>query len=102
MRAAIDRLGLGGDVTLRGDLPAEGVRAALAAAHLFVAPYVETEQGDKDGIPTAVLEAMATGLAVVATRSGSIPEVVIDGVNGRLVAPGARGGAGGVDRRAPR
>jgi glycosyltransferase involved in cell wall biosynthesis len=89
VRAAVDRLGPGGDVTLHGDLPAEGVRAALAAAHLFVAPYVETEQGDKDGIPTAVLEAMATGLAVVATRSGSIPEVVIDGVNGRLVAPGA-------------
>ena len=88
VRAAVDRLGLGGDVTLRGDLPAEGVRAALAAAHLFVAPYVETEQGDKDGIPTAVLEAMATGLAVVATRSGSIPEVIIDGVNGRLVSPG--------------
>lgn len=81
--------GLGGTVTLRGFLPAAGVRTALHRAHLFVAPYIETAGGDKDGIPTAVLEAMATGLAVVATRSGSIPELITDGGNGRLVAPGA-------------
>lgn len=87
--AAIDRLDLGDVVTLRGFLPAEGVRAALAQAHLFVAPYVETAAGDKDGIPTALLEAMATGIAAVATRSGAIAEVVTDGGNGRLVAAGA-------------
>ncbi|MEO8197002.1 MAG: glycosyltransferase, partial [Thermoanaerobaculia bacterium] len=89
LRAAIDRLGLGGIVTLRGFLGAGEIRAALAAADLFVAPYVETAQGDKDGIPTALLEAMATGIAVVATRSGSIPEVVTDGADGKLVAPAA-------------
>ena len=100
-RSAIDRLGLGGVVSLRGFLPAAGVRAALARAHLFVAPYVETARGDKDGIPTAILEAMATGLAVVATRSGSIPELITDGGNGRLVAAGLAGGARGGDRRAP-
>lgn len=88
LRAEIRRRGLDGVVALRGFLPAAGVRAALTAAHLFVAPYVETVSGDKDGIPTALLEAMATGLAVVATRSGSIPEVITDGVDGRLVAAG--------------
>lgn len=91
VRAAIDRLGLGGIVTLRGLLSAGEIRAALAAADLFVAPYVETAQGDKDGIPTALLEAMATGLAVLATRSGAIPEVVTDGADGKLVDPGAPG-----------
>ncbi len=89
LRAEIERRDLGGAVVLRGFLPAEGVRDALGAAHLFVAPYVETARGDKDGIPTAVLEAMATGLAVVATRSGSIPEVITEGADGRLVPPGS-------------
>ena len=89
LRSAIHQLGLDEVVALRGFLPAAGVRSALAAAHLFVAPYVETASGDKDGIPTALLEAMSTGLAVVATRSGSIPEVVTDGHDGRLVAAGS-------------
>lgn len=91
LHAAIERFGLGSIVTLRGVLSAEGIRSALAAADLFVAPYVETAEGDKDGIPTALLEAMATGLAVVATRSGAIPEVVTDGADGKLVDPGAPG-----------
>jgi glycosyltransferase involved in cell wall biosynthesis len=89
LRAEIERRGLAGEVRLRGFLPAAGVREALRAAHLFVAPYVETSHGDKDGIPTALLEAMATGLAAVAARSGSISELIADGRNGRLVAPGA-------------
>lgn len=89
LRATIARLKLEDLVTLRGFLPADGVRAALATAHLFVAPYVETEGGDKDGIPTAVLEAMATGLPVVATRSGALPEVLTEGVDGRLVSAAA-------------
>ncbi len=89
LHSAIHRLGLHGVVALPGFLPAEGVRSALAAAHLFVAPYVETASGDKDGIPTALLEAMSTGLAVVAARSGSIPEVVTDGHDGRLVEAGS-------------
>ena len=89
LQAEVERRGLASVVAFHGFVPAASVRAALRAAHLFVAPFVETGRGDKDGIPTALLEAMSCGMAAVATRSGSIPEVVSDGVDGRLVAPGA-------------
>ncbi len=64
----------------------EGVLRFLGLAHVFVAPFVETEFGDKDGIPTALLEGMATGLPVVATDAGSIVEVIDDGQDGVLVS----------------
>ena len=62
------------------------MRHLLGIAQLFVAPFVETEEGDKDGIPTALLEGMATGLPAVATDAGSIPEVIEDGRDGVLVS----------------
>jgi glycosyltransferase involved in cell wall biosynthesis len=70
---------------LEGRQNLEGVLRFLGVAHLFVAPFVVTEAGDKDGIPTAVLEGMATGIAVVASDAGSIPEVVESGRNGIVV-----------------
>ena len=57
----------------------------LARADVFVAPSVELPTGDKDGIPTALLEAMAAGVPVVSTTSGSIPEVIDSGKDGLLV-----------------
>jgi glycosyltransferase involved in cell wall biosynthesis len=85
--SAIDRLGVADHVVRRGFLPAPEVCQALRAAHLFVAPYLETATGDKDGIPTAVLEAMACGVPVLATRAGAIPEAIVDGESGVLVPP---------------
>jgi glycosyltransferase involved in cell wall biosynthesis len=81
----ISELDLWGTVHLEGRQNAEGVLRFLRLAHLFVAPFVETESGDKDGIPTAVLEGMATGLPAVATDAGSITEVIDDGRDGVLV-----------------
>src|SRR5262245_665359 len=80
--------GLEETVRLRGALSQTQVRAALAGAQLFVLPSVQTPDGNQDGIPVALMEAMALGLPVISTRVSGIPELVVDGVSGLLVAPG--------------
>ncbi|MHB1713045.1 MAG: glycosyltransferase, partial [Acidimicrobiales bacterium] len=54
-------------------------------ADTFVQASVITPDGDRDGIPNAVTEAMASGLAVVASEVAGIPEVVHDGTTGLLI-----------------
>lgn len=80
-----ERNRLWGSLHLEGRQPQTEVRRFLEGSHVFVAPFVETDSGDKDGIPTALLEAMATGIAVVTTDSGSMLEVVASGVDGLVV-----------------
>jgi colanic acid/amylovoran biosynthesis glycosyltransferase len=72
-------------IHLEGRQNLAGVLRFLRIGHIFVAPFVETPSGDKDGIPTALLEGMATGLPAVATDAGSITEVIEDGRDGVLV-----------------
>ena len=81
----IERDQLWGLIHLEGRQNADGVRRFLGISQLFLAPFVETDSGDKDGIPTALLEAMATGIATVATDAGSMREVIDDGVDGLIV-----------------
>ncbi|MGE0639859.1 MAG: glycosyltransferase family 4 protein [Thermoanaerobaculia bacterium] len=88
LESTIEESGLRAHVTLAGVLAADGVRSALRRAHLFVAPSIETASGDKDGVPTALLEAMSCGVPVVSTRAGSIDELVEHGRSGVLVEPG--------------
>lgn len=78
-------LGIGNAFHLEGRRSSAEIQQFLQQAHLFIAPFVETESGDKDGIPTALLEAMATGLPAVATDAGSIVEVVDHGQDGLIV-----------------
>ena len=85
VQARIKALKLEDIVHLEGRKSRPEIRRFLEASDLFVAPFIETESGDKDGIPTALLEAMSTGLAPVATDAGSIPEVIEDGCDGVLV-----------------
>ncbi len=88
LRAQIARLGLQEVVTLRGELTHQEIAAAYGRSQVFVQASVVLGNGDRDGIPNALLEAMASGLPVLATRVAGIPEVVTNGVNGLLVEPG--------------
>jgi glycosyltransferase involved in cell wall biosynthesis len=86
-------------VVLLGPLGERELVARLATAQLFVAPAVELPDGDADGIPTAMLEAMASGLPVVATDAGALAEALTGGVEGLLVPqrdPGALAAAIGA------
>lgn len=54
-------------------------------ADLLVAPSIEAENGDRDGVPNVILEAMASNLPIVTTPAGSIQEVILDKKTGVLV-----------------
>jgi glycosyltransferase involved in cell wall biosynthesis len=74
-------------VTLHGALPHEQVIQKYSEADVFVLPSIVGSNGDRDGIPNVILEAMAMQLPVISTRHSGIPEVLEDGVNGLLVTP---------------
>jgi glycosyltransferase involved in cell wall biosynthesis len=74
-------------VSLLGARSAEDVRARLAEASAFALPSIRLPSGRMEGIPVALMEAMASGVPVVATRISGIPELVQDGVTGLLVEP---------------
>ncbi|MEO1206265.1 MAG: glycosyltransferase [Pseudomonadota bacterium] len=79
-------LGLSDVVTFLGRVPHADIRRELAAADAFLAPSVVADDGDMEGIPIAIMEAMAVGLPVVSTVHSGIPELIQHNVNGRLCA----------------
>jgi glycosyltransferase involved in cell wall biosynthesis len=72
-------------VRLVGALDRETMAGALSEADVVVVPSVVDRAGNVDGLPNALLEALASGRPVVASRVAGIPDVVEDGVNGVLV-----------------
>jgi glycosyltransferase involved in cell wall biosynthesis len=92
VRALRESLASASDIHLPGYHP--GARRLVGAADLCVVPSVWAE-----AFGLAVLEAMADGRAVVATRVGGIPEIVEDGVSGVLVPPGDADALAGAMRR---
>lgn len=80
--------GLQGRVVLDGMMDRDALALLLADADVLVTPSVPTAEGKREGIPVVLMEAMSTGLPVVASRLSGIPELVEDGVSGLLVAPG--------------
>jgi glycosyltransferase involved in cell wall biosynthesis len=87
LQLRIDRLGLSNQVRLVGALARDEVIAAYARTAVYVQPSRIAADGDRDGIPNVLLEAMAMGLPVVASRVSGIPELVSHGRNGLLVEP---------------
>jgi colanic acid/amylovoran biosynthesis glycosyltransferase len=79
------QLGLAACVTLHGPRTRDQVQTILAGAHMFLSPSVTGKDGDQEGTPTAIMEAMAAGLPVLSTLHAGIPEVVADGVSGFVV-----------------
>src|SRR5258705_3054000 len=88
LRRQVDELRLQNDVELTGAKPQAQLRGRLAAANVFVLPSVVDPDGGMDNLPTVIMEAMATGLPVVSTNIGGIPEMVVENETGFLVQPG--------------
>ncbi|HET6380042.1 MAG TPA: glycosyltransferase [candidate division Zixibacteria bacterium] len=85
LQARIDHHRLGAQVTITGPMPHPEVLERYRRAAVFVLPCVVTDEGDRDGIPNVILEALASSLPVVTTMVSGIPEVVRDGETGRAV-----------------
>jgi len=82
-----DALKLKGKVDFTGPVPNHEVRERLQAADLFVLPCRIAKSGDRDGIPVVLMEAMASGVPVIAGDIPSIRELVAHDKSGLLVAP---------------
>jgi glycosyltransferase involved in cell wall biosynthesis len=87
LRARIGELGLDGTIRLAGQMSQSELLDEYRRASAFCLPCRVLDNGDRDGIPNVLAEAMAAGAPVVTTAISGIPEIVRDGVNGLLVAP---------------
>jgi glycosyltransferase involved in cell wall biosynthesis len=85
LRRRVCESGLTDFVRFHGVLGAPALRDLYESSHVFVLPSLS------EGLPMALLEAMAFGLPVVATRVGGIPDVIEDGESGLLIQPGRTG-----------
>lgn len=83
LRRLAEELKIDARVEFTGFLSQEELQALFSEAHIFLHPS-EAVNGDVEGVPNAMLEAMAMGIPVVATRHGGIPEVVVEGETGLL------------------
>ncbi len=88
LEALISGLGVKDKVRLTGFLPHAEVQTLFRRSHILVQASLTAASGDKEGIPGVLMEGMATGLPAVSTRHAGIPELVRDGVSGRLVPEG--------------
>jgi colanic acid/amylovoran biosynthesis glycosyltransferase len=72
-------------VSFTGFISQKRLRDLYYASHIFLHPSETGPDGNQEGIPNSMLEAMATGLPVFATQHGGIPEAIENGVSGVLV-----------------
>ncbi len=88
LRRLASELGVAARVEFTGFLAQNELRRRLYDSHLFLHPSETGRDGNQEGVPNSLLEAMATGLPVFATTHGGIPEAVEHGVGGWLVPEG--------------
>jgi colanic acid/amylovoran biosynthesis glycosyltransferase len=85
LEASARELGVEDRIEFVGWLSNREVGGAMRDADLFVAPSVTAADGDMEGMPLVIAEAMATGLPVIGSRHSGIPEAVREGENGVLI-----------------
>lgn len=85
----IARQGVRDRVTLVGRLAPHAVLKEMTDADLCLVPSIQAGDGDEEGIPMVIMEALASRLPVIATHNGAISELLEDGVSGRLIEPGS-------------
>lgn len=84
----IKQLGIVDHVHLAGWQPQDKVVQLLHENHILLLPSLTAPNGDEEGLPVVLMEALATGIPVVATRHAGIPELVHHGSNGLLAPEG--------------
>jgi glycosyltransferase involved in cell wall biosynthesis len=87
LRKLVNTLGIQGRVRWVGQLDHPAVRSLYRESDLFVLSPRVAADGDRDGLPNVIVEALSQGLPVVATQMSALPEIIQDGVQGRLVPP---------------
>ena len=88
LRSRVSGLGLGDRVTITGKaLVQEKIIEFMHGGDVYVLPCVWAADDDVDGLPQMLMEAMACGLPAISTRLVGIPDLIVDGVSGLLVAP---------------
>ncbi len=85
LRDLMARLKIENRVALPGFVSQEELREIFYASHIFLHPSETGRDGNQEGVPNSMLEAMASGLPVFATTHGGIPEAVENGISGVLI-----------------
>jgi colanic acid/amylovoran biosynthesis glycosyltransferase len=85
LRGLAERLGVSDVVTFEQPVPNERLYSVMNEDDIFVCPSRYVSDGERDGIPVSLMEAMAGGITVVSTPVSGIPELIADGQNGYLV-----------------
>ncbi len=86
LQAEARGLGIAENVSFAGFVSQKELREIFSRSHIFLHPSETGADGNQEGVPNSMLEAMATGLPVFATRHGGIPEAIKNGRSGVLVA----------------
>jgi len=89
LRRLASRRGVAEKIEWRGAQPQEHVLAAYRDADIFVLANRVARDGDRDGLPNVLMEALSQELACIASTTAAVPELIADGATGLLVPAGA-------------